>query len=185
MKLEQVDTSQDWYRSYTTSNFGINTNASSSPSACVFLNAACYISESDLIRPGKLKSQFIVTTFPVLHAGGRLLFRFQIQLLSSRVYRKPQTTNYKKTTDHRAVPAVSHRVTMESEKIWESPKFHADGDDKLWIQFAWPLNNAPRQLREQFLITACRDLYVLWGVSVACIHACIHSSTVFSCEKAG
>ena len=56
-----------------------------------------------LFRPGKLNSQFIVTTFPVLHAGRQSLFRFQIQL-SSRVYRKPQTTNCKKTTDHRAVP---------------------------------------------------------------------------------
>ena len=55
------------------------------------------------LRPGKLNSQFIVTTFPVLHVGGWSLFRFQIQL-SSRVYRKPQTTNCKKTTDHRAVP---------------------------------------------------------------------------------
>ena len=30
---------------------------------------------------------------------------------------------------------------MESEKIWEiweNPKFHAGGDHKLWIQFAWP-----------------------------------------------
>ena len=31
-----------------------------------------------IIRPGKLNSQFIVTNFSVLHAGGRSLFRFHI-----------------------------------------------------------------------------------------------------------
>ena len=33
---------------------------------------------ANIIRPGKLKSQFIVTNFSVLHAGGRSLFRFHI-----------------------------------------------------------------------------------------------------------
>ena len=31
-----------------------------------------------MIRPGKLNSQFIVTKFSVLHAGGQSLFRFHI-----------------------------------------------------------------------------------------------------------
>ena len=34
--------------------------------------------EETLVRPGKLNSQFIVTIFSVLHAGGRSLFRFHI-----------------------------------------------------------------------------------------------------------
>ena len=33
---------------------------------------------SPLLRRGKLNSQFIVTRFSVLHAGGRSLFRFHI-----------------------------------------------------------------------------------------------------------
>ena len=31
-----------------------------------------------ILRPGKLNSQFIVTNFSVLYAGGRSLFRFHI-----------------------------------------------------------------------------------------------------------
>ena len=34
--------------------------------------------DTEVIRPGKLNSQFIVTNFSVLHAGGRSLFRFHI-----------------------------------------------------------------------------------------------------------
>ena len=32
------------------------------------------------IRGGKLNSQFIVTTFSILHVGGRSLFRFQMSI---------------------------------------------------------------------------------------------------------
>ena len=46
----------------------------------------------NLIRPGKLNSQFIVTTFSVLHAGGRSLFRFHIRYSVN----KPQITGNKK-----------------------------------------------------------------------------------------
>ena len=35
------------------------------------------------VRRGKLNSQFIVTRFSILHAGGRSLFRFHISLTAT------------------------------------------------------------------------------------------------------
>ena len=43
---------------------------------CMHVHKSCQ--PFTLIRPGKLNSQFIVTNFSVLHAGGRSLFRFHI-----------------------------------------------------------------------------------------------------------
>ena len=49
-------------------------------------------------RPGKLNSLFISSQHFLfcMQAGGHYS--------DFRLYRKPQTTNYKKTTDHKAVP---------------------------------------------------------------------------------
>ena len=48
------------------------------------------------IRPGKPNSQFIVTTFSVLHAGGRSLFRFHISYSVQYRNNKPQITGNRK-----------------------------------------------------------------------------------------
>ena len=50
-----------------------------------------------------LVEKLLVMSSSVQKNFRRSFFRFQIQL-SSRVYRKPQTTNYRKTTGPRAVP---------------------------------------------------------------------------------
>ena len=61
----------------------------------------CFIGSD--IRHGKVDSQFIVTAFPVLHAGGRSLFIFHIGSVAMLLRhftqcRKPQTSLI--TTDH-------------------------------------------------------------------------------------
>ena len=52
------------------------------------------------VRLGKLNSQFIVTTFSVLHAGGRSLFRFHIRYSVNKAQitgnNKPQITGNNK-----------------------------------------------------------------------------------------
>ena len=79
--------------SYQNICIDIYTNHSAIPDhfVCVIATMAlCIIIEA--IRLGKLNSQFIVTTFSVLHAGGRSLFRFHIRYSVN----KPQITGNKK-----------------------------------------------------------------------------------------
>ena len=76
--------------------------------------SACSPKGQQTIRPGKLNSQFIFTTFSVLHAGGRSLFRFHIRYCVNKPQitrnKKPQiagnnTTNYRKLLNRKTLLA--------------------------------------------------------------------------------
>ena len=68
-----------------------------------------------LFRPGKLNSQFIVTTFPVLHTGGRSVFRFQTQL-SSRVHK----WNYLVLPEKCSVLFLRIRIPVSLLRTWHT-----------------------------------------------------------------
>ena len=68
----------------------------------------------DHLRPGKLNSQFIVTTFSVLHAGVRSLFRFHIRYSVN----KPQITGNKKPQI-----AGNHKTLQVADKTSIVPRW--------------------------------------------------------------
>ena len=94
------------------------------------------------IRRSRLNSQFIVTDFSILHAGGRSLFRFQI---SKRV-RETLGSNSRSLRPRPSIAALQgagpkcHIIAVYNLK-YEILKIHAGGDDKLRIQFAWPYSS--------------------------------------------
>ena len=98
-----------------------------------------------MVRRDKLNSQFIVTKFSILRAGGRSLFRFQTSresppLLELEIVEAPPS-NYSARGGGANVPYRSIYFTvlhLKFENFGENLKIHADGEDKLRIQFAPP-----------------------------------------------
>ena len=81
--------------------------------ACTFINTIITNNRhhTNIIRRGKLNSQFIVTDFSILHVGGWSLFRFQT---SKRV----QETLGLNLWSPRSCPSIA--VLEVPEKIWKS-----------------------------------------------------------------
>ena len=96
---------------------------------------------SPCIRRDKLNSQFIVTKFSILHAGGRSLFRFQTSREAKSSSRSPEPHPLIRALEMvECGPryCIFTVLDLKSEKFWENLKIHAGGDDKLRIQFAPP-----------------------------------------------
>ena len=90
----------------------------------------------DNVRRDKLNSQFIVTKFSILHAGGRSLFRFQSNretigwLCSSS--RSPEPRPLIRALEWvRPKDCIFTVLDLKSENFWQNLKIHAGGDDKL------------------------------------------------------
>ena len=84
------------------------------------------------IRRDKLNSQFIVTKFSILHAGGRSLFRFQTSRETRMPMRSPEPRPLIRALDWvRPKDCIFTVLDLKSEIFWQNLKIHAGGDDKL------------------------------------------------------
>ena len=100
------------------------------------VHAGLSVQSSMELRRDKLNSQFIVTKFSILHAGGRSLFRFQTNretigwLCSSS--RSPEPRPLIKALEWvRPKDCIFIVLDLKSENFWQNLKIHAGGDDKL------------------------------------------------------
>ena len=94
-----------------------------------------YPTNFPIIRWGKLNSQFIVTDFLILHAGRRSLFRFQT---SKRVQETLGLNSWSPRPRPSNAMLEGAGPKYHIVAVQENLKIHADGGDKLRIQFAWP-----------------------------------------------
>ena len=111
------------------------------------------------IRRDKLNSQFIVTKFSILYAGGRSLFRFQTSRETSRERlgwlcsssRSPEPRPLIRALEWvQPKDCIFTILDLKSEKFWQNLKIHAGGDDKLWIQFAPPNITTNHRLNSKY-----------------------------------
>jgi hypothetical protein len=92
-----------------------------------------------------VNSQFIVTDFSILHAGGHYSYFKLVQSTRNAKFELAIAEATPFNYSARGAGQKRHIVTvfnMKYEIFWENLKIHAGGDDKLRIQFASPKRKA-------------------------------------------